>query len=585
MRAPPARRKGLGQKLDKGLVLAPEKASFLVCLGLLEYLVFSDCFSLFFQGDAQFYMAHRFRSWGEYFQALHSLDVANWYRPLASQTIPSLFFPWFGLDPYGYHWIVFILFFLTTCAAFLFLQQLTGRFVVAATGTLFFSIHSINVYVTYDFAYAPELLYASFYLLSCVAYLRGADSHPWYILSLLFFVLALMSKEAAVTLPGNILLLTLLFGTDRNPKRLLPFLAVFALYYFYIVRFLKVGAGDYALAIHNGLLPRLQDSFLLAFNLRRGYMAYTVAIAALFVAAYAIGSLCGSRRRYTLFGLSWFLIALSPMLGIVKFFETYYLFLPLIGIALIAGESFAWLHAGIARFSPRVAFAVVCLGLTPFVVSARVNAQAELLAVTALGFGGRVAENAARALKRSHPAMQKGATIYIINPDRPDLMRLFGISSLFKLVYDDDTIDVRYSSLGQTIPEDALKSSKLAVMRYENESLVPADASTKIPWQYEQDFDYDTSREFNFSIFPAQIAAGSGTYTIQIAGSENSVAELQYRFNEGPLAFITVHLNPNGETRFFVSNETKRGIYRFVGMRIVPSSTWLKAAGSITVTD
>src|SRR5262245_26165317 len=238
-------------------------AAFLLFLGLLEYLVFSDSFTQFFQGDALFYMSHRFRSWNEFFHALYTLDIANWYRPLASQTIPSVFFPWFGLNPYGYHWVVFCLFFATTCVVFAFLRELTQRFVAAAAGTVFFSLHSMNVYVTYDFAFAPELFYASFYLLSCIAYLQWSAvavvydrrrsqtaATVWYVLSILFFILALMSKEAAITLAGNIVLLTFFFSINRDWKRLLPFFGVSALYYLYIVRFLKVGAGDYVLAFH-----------------------------------------------------------------------------------------------------------------------------------------------------------------------------------------------------------------------------------------------------------------------------------------------------------------------------------------------
>ena len=155
---------------------------FAAFLGLLEYIVFSASFSQFFQGDALFYMSYRFRHWGEFFHALYNLDIANWYRPLSSQTIPSVFFPWFGSSPYGYHWVVFFLFFATTCILLLFLWQLTRSFPAAAAGTVFFSIHSINVYVTYDFAFAPELFYASFYLLSCIAYLRSTDSKRWYCL-------------------------------------------------------------------------------------------------------------------------------------------------------------------------------------------------------------------------------------------------------------------------------------------------------------------------------------------------------------------------------------------------------------------
>src|SRR5262249_8420371 len=156
---------------------------------------------------------------------------------------PSVFYPWFGLNPYGYHWVVFVLFFATTCILFLFLRplllaapyracirsaHLTRSFVAAAAGTLFFGIHSMNVYVTYDFAFTPELFYASFYLLSCIAYLRSENSKRRYALSLVFFVLALMSKEAAVTLPANIALLTILASERkkdgwRSLSRVLPF--------------------------------------------------------------------------------------------------------------------------------------------------------------------------------------------------------------------------------------------------------------------------------------------------------------------------------------------------------------------------
>ncbi len=560
-------------------------AVFLSCLGLLEYLVFSASFSQFFQGDALFYMSHRFRSVSEFLHALVHLDIANWYRPLSSQTIPSIFYPWFGLNPYGYHWVVFLLFFATTCVIFLFLRELTRSFAAAAAGTVFFAIHSMNVYVTYDFAFAPELFYTSFYVLSCVTYLRGMGRG--YVLSLVFFLLALMSKEAAVTLAGNIVLLTFFFAGERPKKAVLPFFGIFAIYYLYIVRFLKVGAGDYTLALHKDLLPRIGDSFLWAFDLARGRMNAAVVIAALFVAGYALASLLGSGRRFTLFGLGWFVVALSPMLGIVGYFGPYYLFLPLVGLALIVGKSFEWLYTTVSAFNPKVAFAVVCLGLAPFVIAARLNAQAELYTNTALGYAGRIAGNSARDLKRTHPTIPKGATVYIINPDQPDLSRFYGINGLIKLLYDDDSIDVRYSSLGHTISGDLAGSGKLIVMRYTNEGLVDADATQAVPGKSEEDFQYTTSDHFKLDVFPSRVGAGKGTYTIRISGAANTDAELQYRFNEGPLAFLTIHLNPNAETRFFVSNETKRGSYRFVAMKILPGTSWIRAEGrvSVTVTD
>src|SRR5262245_3306601 len=98
---------------------------FLVSLGILEYLLFAESFSQFFQGDALFWLLHRFRGWADLISSLSVLDVANWYRPLSNRTIPAIFFGWFGLDPYGYHWVVFILFFVCTCLVFQFIRRVT----------------------------------------------------------------------------------------------------------------------------------------------------------------------------------------------------------------------------------------------------------------------------------------------------------------------------------------------------------------------------------------------------------------------------------------------------------------------------
>jgi len=556
-------------------------AAFLLPLGVLEYIVFSASFSQFFQGDALFHMSHRFRSWPEFFTSLYRLDVANWYRPLSNRTIPSLFFNWFGLNPYGYHWVEFLLFFVTTCILFFFLRELTKSFVAAAAGTVFFGIHSIDVYVTYDFAFAPELFYGSFYLLSAIAWMKGASSKAWYSLSILFFVLALMSKEAAVTLPANLLLLTSFFSANREKKYLLPYFGILTAYYFYIVRFLHVGTGDYALSLHKDLFLRIEDSFLWAFNLGREQMRYPVALTALLVIAIAV-----MRRRHLLFGLCWFLVALAPMLAIVGHFGPYYLFVALAGIALIVGDGFDWLYLKVAVINRTVAFAVVCLMMAPFAIAARFNAQAALYIDTALGYAGRIAGNSARDMKQLHPSIPRGAIVYIVNPDQPELWRYYGINALFRLLYEDDTIDVRYSSQGHSISEDDLRSGKVIAMRYATESLVPEDAQQVLAsLRPNEDFHYESSNRFGFETFPARVVAGKGAYTMHISGAADTDVEVQYRFNEGPIAFMTVHVDRKGETRFFVSTETKRGVYRFVGMRMPPDETWFAVAGSVTVTD
>ena len=558
---------------------------FLGLLALAEYIVFSGALTWFFQGDALFWMAHRYESWSEFFRGLYTLDVANWYRPLSNRTIPSIFFPLFGLDPYGYHWVVFVLFFCSTVLVFQLLKVLTPNFTAAALGTTFFSLHSINVNVTYDFAYAPELLYTCFYVASCIAFLRRPFTRPAYAVSIACFVLALMSKEAAVTLPLNLLLLVLILSNTRPFRDTLPFFGIGLAYYLYIVRFLGVGAGDYAFSFHNDMLWRPIQSLIWAFHfagLQRGawsHLVYYLLVGASLAVVVAVIQLPRESRRIVVLGLGWFLVALTPMIGIVAYFGAYYLFLPMVGIALIVGvalESVPW----------PVPKAVL---IATFVLAAAVNSRSAIGINTALGYGGRIAERSARDMKAARPAVPSGATFYIVNKEEPNLWRYYGLGSLMQLVYGDSSIGVFYSSLGHTVSEDLLAGNNLVVMRYRDGGLEDITAAFKqnpaayVSFETEDDFRYVTSDRLHFELDPTRVVAGRDSYTIRIRGAESEDVELQYRFEEGPLAYITVHLNPEGETSFFVSSETKRGKYRFVGMRTRPDAPWIRIDGTVQV--
>src|SRR5262245_5528392 len=133
--------------------------SLCLALGAAQGLLYSVNFRKFFQGDALFWMHYRFRSVGEFIHALATLDVAHWYRPLSNRMIPSLFYSWFGLEPLPYHLIVFASFFAVSCLVFGFLYYLTRNTGIAFIGAFYHSVHSSNVYTTYDFAFSPEILY------------------------------------------------------------------------------------------------------------------------------------------------------------------------------------------------------------------------------------------------------------------------------------------------------------------------------------------------------------------------------------------------------------------------------------------
>ena len=424
-------------------------AYFLVLLALVEYWVFSPSFDEFFQGDAQFWLYHRFDGFGDFLQSFYRADDANWYRPLSNRTIPALFFPLFGLDPYGYHWVIFLLFVVTTTAVFFFLRQLTSDRLVAAFGTFFFSIHANNVYVTYDFAYAPELFYTLFYLAAFILYLRWFVSRQsiWYALSLLSFVFALMSKEAAVTLPVNLVLINYLllvpgrasyarWSPTEALKPVVPFGAILAAYLAFALLYLRVGAGGYVLAFHSEMVPRLLDSLAWTFNFAGGWsdpwrslLPVTTSALMLFALGVSAYTLCGfgfGRRSLVLVGGTWFLVGLLPTLGIVRGFASYYLFLPTVGVALIVGLA---LSSGYRYLSARNVPAAVLLTILPLLVTAiavKTHVYDDIRGNVSLGFAGRIAEQTVQTLMEGYPTIEANSTIYFLNSDLPDLWRYHG---------------------------------------------------------------------------------------------------------------------------------------------------------------
>ena len=583
---------------------------FLASLGLLESWIFSA--REFFGGDALWWLYYRFRSVSEFIQGLYSLDSANWYRPLSNRTIPTLLYPFYGLEPYAYHVAVFVLFFLTTCVVYIFLRRLTGDTLVASLGTTFFSLHSNNLYVTYDLAFAPELFYTSFYLLSLVFYMHWAagNSPPfrWYLASLMSFVLALMSKEAAVTLPANLALIAVMLRPLKNwhdlrewaslLKPLIPFGVILAAYFSYVVLYLGVGPGpSYVLAIHGGMVGHLLDGLAWSINLAGGWSdpwrnlgPGTVVLLVIFgsaMAAYAVFSLWSPERKYTIIGLFWFLASGLPMLSIVSSFHAYYLFLPSVGFALIVGQALARLHSYVRSFRPSLALVVACLPLCINAFAARTNVHSEIPRNTLLGISARIAESTLLSIRQYRSDIEPGSTILFLNDELPGLWWFHGIGTLFKLAYDD-SVEARYSSLGHSVAPDILASGRLIVMQYrDGRFLDVTEAFRADPDRFranpsEEEFQYLESTELALEVVPSQIQAGTGFYTVSIPGAPSEV-EIQYRIDGGPITIFPVRLNPAGNTRFFVGPQTVKGLYTFIAFRPRGTDGWIRTNASIVV--
>ncbi|NQT22131.1 MAG: tetratricopeptide repeat protein [Candidatus Omnitrophica bacterium] len=142
-------------------------------------------------------------------------NVNNFYRPLQELSNMIDYFLW-AEDPIGFHLTNVILHSLTAAVLFLFIFYITNNIFVSFFTGILFGVHPINTQAVTYIAGRADSLYSLFFLLALVLYVRFCNSVALskknvklYLLSLLFFAFALLSKELSIILP--LILLTYLY--------------------------------------------------------------------------------------------------------------------------------------------------------------------------------------------------------------------------------------------------------------------------------------------------------------------------------------------------------------------------------------
>lgn len=280
-----------------------------------------------------------------------------------------------GKEPERYHRVNLVLHTLNTVLVFLFVFLLVGRIEVAAIVSLFFGIHPMHIESVAWISERKDVLYAFFFLLALISYVRyaqkGGKSIPLYLLVVVFFGLSLLSKAAAVVLPVILLLLDWYMKRPFNRKALLEKLPLFVLSLLFGILAVKAQQAGAAIAewqtfsfpqrmmfacygitmyISKMFAPVAQSHLypyptLVGTGLRLPYVFYVSPFVVLAIVAAVWWSL--RKTRVIAFGFLFFLVGLSLVLQIVSVGEAVmaerYTYVPYIGLFFIIGMGFAWL--------------------------------------------------------------------------------------------------------------------------------------------------------------------------------------------------------------------------------------------------
>ncbi len=303
-------------------------------------------------------------------------------RPLSERGFFMVFTYFFHLHPLPYHIFVFVNQFLNIALLMLIARKLTQSDLAGFLAPILWLANVDQVTpLTWTSAY-NEVQCASFILASFYLFLRYAETgrRSFYWAQLVTFLLGFGANEINVVYPALAALYALLFAR-RYWLSTLPMFVVSAGYA--LIHRLAAGAASgfyYDMDFHPGWLAaalwqywRILLGIPEFFNAQHFY-SWTgdIAVAILAVALLAF-IVCQVRQRrfLPLFLVGWFLIALAPLLPLHNHVTDYYLFIPALGLAILAAQAIA---IGFERRSTRVlAAALALLYLVPSAVQARRN--------------------------------------------------------------------------------------------------------------------------------------------------------------------------------------------------------------------
>lgn len=308
--------------------------------------------------------------------------IGPYYRPLFNIVL-NINYQLFGLKVFGWHLVSILLHLIVTLLVYLLARRWHLSLWGAGASALFFGVHPIHSESVAWISALPDPLAAVFTLSSLILYERHYhEKRPrWYLLtlSLLFAVLAMLSKEVAVAIPVFVFVRNLLEKQQAEPfdtivsralARTVPFAVVAVVYLvlrYQVLGFLSKSDANAAgipmvqvfLTIPSILLSYVRMFFVpfpLAFMYDHPYVSSAVDprfwASALAVAAIVIsGTWLVRTSPLARQPLIWSVLFLLPALNLKTFnqheslLHDRYLYLPSVGLCMMLALLVTWTSA------------------------------------------------------------------------------------------------------------------------------------------------------------------------------------------------------------------------------------------------
>ena len=276
----------------------------------------------------------------------------RYFRPLSIFSLWADFQIW-GADYRGYHLTNLILHLIMTYEVFWLSTLLINSRFFAYTASFLFLLHPIHSLAIFWISGRTDIVCSIFYIFTvcCFIHFFRTENLRYYSLAVVGFLLALASKEMAVTIPLVLLLYVLIMDTDTWQGKFENALKMTAIFWvilvgYLIFRYAYIGNALFANADHHqtdittmlknlvvylGLLTIPGRHIEIAAYLKTHPWLLTLATA--FVGIAALALLYKMKLSRTL--LFTFLLLLVSLLPVLRLVMRWYLYLPSVAFCLI----------------------------------------------------------------------------------------------------------------------------------------------------------------------------------------------------------------------------------------------------------
>jgi len=290
-------------------------------------------------------------------------DVDGLYRPLRSLHY-TFVYALAGKNEFLYHFNGLLLHILVSLLVFFILFEIVGKKNISLMAALIFAAHPIHTGRVSNITAGFDLLGIFLFLFSFYLYVKFSklNNKRYFLFSLLFFMLALLASEEAITLPLLIILYEFAFNRKKFCKKSISNFINYSYYFivafFYIIlRFFILGiggrtesylAGSFFFTMLTMLKVYVNYIYLLIYPVNLTLFHDIEPVSSLFdlkvifsfllLLVLLVVVIKYNKNKILFFSVSWFFIALIPMSNISPlqvFMAERYLYVPSIGFSLL----------------------------------------------------------------------------------------------------------------------------------------------------------------------------------------------------------------------------------------------------------